>query len=393
MEGIYDHISQMEPLLPKRETLEKRSVELIARSNELSGKLHPITGRAIAKHLEVMNSYYSNLIEGNRTKPLDIEKALKGDYKSEPKKRALAEESRAHVEVHREFEKRVRLDPDLDICSEEFLRDIHRSFYEKLPDELRFVRNKSGKIVEVIPGELRTGEVEVGEHIAPLASTLPRFLERFRDVYEPSKLSSIDKVMVAAASHHRLAWIHPFTDGNGRVARLFTHMYLIRADIDGNGLWTLSRGLARNQDAYYAALANADAARLNNYDGRGNLSLEGLHRFCTFILDVAIDQVTFMSELLAIEKIPKHLRDYTRILTAKEEVHESAEHVLREIYFLGEVPRSEIKRITGLPERSARRVTDALVAKELIYSDTKLGPWKLNITTEASHYIFPNLFS
>lgn len=382
----------MEPLLPKREVLEEKAVELIRSSGELSGKLHPITAKAIAKHLEVMNSYYSNLIEGNRTTPLEIERALKGDYKREPKKKALAEESRAHVEVHREFEKRVRLDPTLDICSEEFLRDIHRSFYEKLPDELRFIHNESGKTVEVLPGELREGEVKVGEHIALLASTLPRFLERFREVYDPSKLSSIDKVMAAAASHHRLAWIHPFTDGNGRVARLFTHLYLIRAGIDGNGLWTLSRGLARTRDDYYIALANADASRRNNYDGRGNLSLEGLHKFSVYILDVAIDQVTFMSGLLAIETVPERLREYARVLAAKEEMHESAKHILCEIYARGEVPRGEIKRITGIAERSARRVTDALAAKELIYSDTKLSPWKLNITTEASQYIFPNLF-
>ena len=88
MEALYDHISQMEPLLPKREALEEKAVDLIKRSGELSGKLHPITAKAIAKHLELMNSYYSNLIEGNRTTPLEIEKALKGNYKSEPKKNA-----------------------------------------------------------------------------------------------------------------------------------------------------------------------------------------------------------------------------------------------------------------------------------------------------------------
>ena len=43
-------------------------------------------------------------------------------------------------------------------------------------------------------------------------------------------------VLAAACAHHRLLWIHPFTDGNGRVARLMSNAMLLQA-LDAGGLW------------------------------------------------------------------------------------------------------------------------------------------------------------
>jgi Fic family protein len=72
-----------------------------------------------------------------------------------------------------------------------------------------------------------------------------------------------------AAAHHRLLWIHPFYDGNGRVARLFVHAYLRDIGV-GSSLWSVSRGLARNVAQYQALLMAADQQRDNDWDGPGN---------------------------------------------------------------------------------------------------------------------------
>jgi Fic family protein len=95
-----------------------------------------------------------------------------------------------------------------------------------------------------------------------------------------------------AAAHHRLAWIHPFGDGNGRVVRLHSHALLIRHGLAGHGLWTLSRGLARQRQRYYAALEAADRGRRNDLDGRGNLSDAALADFCVFFLDLPVEPPT-----------------------------------------------------------------------------------------------------
>ena len=277
-EVIYTRVSQMEPMLPSAQgsELSDLSVEVVRQSAALSTALHPVTRRAVAELVRAMNSYYSNLIEGHNTHPVDIERALARDYSHDPAKRALQMESAAHVEVQRLVEQRLAAEPTLEICAPDFLGWVHREFYERLPDEFRRVQTPTGDVKIVEPGRLRQDEVTVGRHLAPAAEALPEFLQRFAAAYGSANLSAIDRVVATAAAHHRLAWIHPFLDGNGRVTRLFTHAYLDKARIDGHGLWTVSRGFARNRDAYLAKLAGADEHRRGDLDGRGNLSNQGL---------------------------------------------------------------------------------------------------------------------
>ena len=94
-------------------------------------------------------------------------------------------------------------------------------------------------------GELREESVKVGYHEPPEHGSLKAFLDRFGEFYEPKRHHGALKLVAAAAAHHRLMWIHPFLDGNGRVARLFTEAYFQRIPVYGFGLWSVSRGLAR----------------------------------------------------------------------------------------------------------------------------------------------------
>ena len=75
---LFDHPSDMEPLLPEahENKLAALALELIRKAERLRDCLHPVTRTAIAELIRSMNSYYSNLIEGHRTTPRDIEAAL-----------------------------------------------------------------------------------------------------------------------------------------------------------------------------------------------------------------------------------------------------------------------------------------------------------------------------
>ena len=79
-----------------------------------------------------INSYYSNLIEGHNTHPVDIERALREDYSADPAKRALQLESRAHIELQEAIEKRLAHEPELQICCCRFL-------LETCVDQARFM--------------------------------------------------------------------------------------------------------------------------------------------------------------------------------------------------------------------------------------------------------------
>lgn len=89
-----------------------------------------------------------------------------------------------------------------------------------------------------------------------------------------------------------LTWIHPIADGNGRAARLQTHCALWPMS---EGLWSPNRGLARKRDEYFAGLAEADAPRRGDLDGRGNLSEESLRHWVAFFLELCRDQVSYMA--------------------------------------------------------------------------------------------------
>ncbi len=387
---IFRHPEQMEPMLAESGPLSDLAVEVVRRSASLGASLHPITRATVAGLLRQMNSYYSNLIEGHYTHPVDIERALRAEYTADPAKRALQLEHKAHVEVQQELEARLLAEPDLDICSAELLCWIHARFYERLPDELRLLRDpRLGRTLAVHGGALRTLDVEVGHHMAPAHESLPRFLEHFARAYSPRRLSKLGRVIAAAASHHRLAWIHPFLDGNGRVARLFTHAYLIRAKVHAEGLWSVSRGFARKRDAYLASLAAADEPSAN---GHGPLSGEGLHRFCEFFLETALDQIDFMAGLLDLDNLQARVLAYAQRAVLMKRLRPGAGLLLRDVLLRGEVERGEASRITGMSASGAREVVRQLLDEGLLVSSSPKGPVRLGLPVKAAGELFPRLY-
>jgi Fic family protein len=391
---LYDRPEALEPLLPTNSAgdLEELSARLLEKSAGLSGMLHPVTRRSVVQLLRTMNSYYSNLIEGHNTHPMAIEKALRDDYSADPALRALQLESRAHIEVQILIEQRLNEAPDTDICEPDFVKWIHEEFYARLPDEFRVVKTAGGGEDRVVPGALRHCEVEVGRHIPPRFSSLPGFLARFAEGYRPEKLEPLRRLVAAASSHHRLAWIHPFLDGNGRVTRLFTHAYFIRIRVDGQGLWAISRGLARRRAEYMAALAGADARRRNDFDGRGNLSDEGLARFCRFFLGLAIDQVDFMTGLLDLDSMQERILYYACLWAKRARGGAAVPQLLRDVFLRGEVTRGEAARILQKPERTARRFLGRLIEDGLLVSDVPGAPVRLGFPASLVGYYFPRLY-
>jgi Fic family protein len=393
----------MEPLLPDGSPdLEDRAREVVSRSATLGGQLHPVTRASVVELLRIINSYYSNLIEGHSTHPIDIERAMRQDYASDPARRDLQLESLAHIHSQRAVEARLLDEPTLNMASSDFITWLHRIFYERLPPGLKLIRNEeTGEEVDVVPGELRRREVIVGRHVGPEAATLPAFLNRFASFYQPTAFYGLQPLVAAAASHHRLMWIHPFLDGNGRVVRLYTDACFYRYPLSGYGLWNVSRGLARRRDAYLDALAAADAHRRNDTDGRGNLSNEGLVHFCRFFFDVCLDQIDFMTGLLRLDSIIERIKGYVNLRTARlisdplpnlPPLKPEAAYMLQEAFLRGHMARGEIIRVSGLAERTGRALLGQLLTERLLVSDTPKGAVRIGIPTQVAGYLFPDIY-
>jgi Fic family protein len=309
-----EQTSLMEPLFlsdarKNREGLFDLAVERSAKSAGFVRSVPRPILSSLAQLVRATNCYYSNLIEGHDTHPVDIERALKNDYSEDRKKRDLQIEAKAHISVQRWIDEgglKGRL-----ALTAEGLRQVHGRFCEALPEDLRWVEEPSTKErVRLIPGELRRRDVKVGNHIAVSAGALSRFLKRFEEFY--TSLGKTEMIIATAAAHHRLLWMHPFLDGNGRVARLMSHAVFIEL-IDTGSIWSVARGLARNVQQYKMLLANCDLSRRNDLDGRDTLSEEALAEFTRFFLETCIDQVDFMESLVQPDRLRSRILQWSEM--------------------------------------------------------------------------------
>lgn len=385
-------VSRMEPLL-LREDLRHRAeltdlaLELAQKSAGFRRSLPESLVSSLADLVRSMNCYYSNLIEGHDTHPVDIERALRGDYSNDARKRDLQLEAKAHIDVQRWIDAGGLKGRSMSVDA---LREIHRRFCGSLPDELLRVEDPVSKErVRVIPGELRNRDVKVGRHVAISPSAVPRFLERFEQVY--GQLGKSETILAAAAAHHRLVWIHPFVDGNGRVARLMSHATMLEF-LDTGAIWSVARGLARNVQTYKSHLAACDQPRRNDFDGRGPLSEENLAAFTRFFLTSCLDQVEFMEKLVQPEELRVRIQLWVEEEIRLNRLPPKSGTVLEAVLYRGELPRGDAAAVVGTGDRQARRVVSALLERGVLTSASTRAPLRLAFPAVLAPRWMPGLF-
>jgi Fic family protein len=340
-----------------------------------------------------MNSYYTNKIEGQHTRPADIERALGKQFDADKKQARKQRLAVAHIQTEEELERdlpatRTALfDPGQ-------VRRIHRSLYGRLPAKDRIT--DEGKAL--VPGELRTGHVAAGTHVAPPPEEIEELLQAWQAEY--ADIPGLERAIVGGAcSHHRLLWIHPFPDGNGRVARLHLHLVFTTLALT-QGLWSPLRGMARDQEGYYARLNNADLPRRNDLDGRGPLSQEGLVAFAHWLLELCIDQARFMRDALGLERLKARLGELLLWLAAnpwkmggeKSVIKPEALEALHYVAFAGPIDRSRFMAMTGLPERMARRVLSSLLHFGLLTSPSSRAKVAFSVPLQSLRFLLPRLW-
>jgi Fic family protein len=387
---MYDAPHQFEPLLPapaRQEALLAKAHDLARSATQLAGL--PVAGE-LRGLLRGMNSYYTNRIEGQHTRPLEIEQALARNFSDNKELAARQCLAVAHIDAEAAIEQRYSGELGArQLYAAAAVRDIHRELFSRLPpDDLVTSEGEP-----VVPGELRRREVQVGRHVAPAHTSLPALLERWGQFYGAIRRGEA-ALLALAAAHQRLGWVHPFIDGNGRVMRLHSHAVLSALGYT-NGLWSPLRGFARSVDQYYARLADADSPRQGDLDGRGNLSEQFLVAWIDYVLDVCLDQVKFMGGLLDISAMERRI---AACLTFEEESQRSGvrREALRPLHYLfltgGELERGEFKTMTGLGERTAVSALSALIRRGLLKSDTPQGKVRFALPLHALRFYFPALW-
>ncbi len=392
-------VADFQPLFPEERVLgplRERAAKLIGEAGRLAGldDAQPALLAAVRPLLRAMNSYYTNKIEGQHTLPADIERALKQQYDADA---VLARKQRlavAHLEVEAVLERDTAGQPSAALFAPRWVVRIHAELYRRLPEPDR----PGDDGWPIAPGELRTRDVTAGRHQPPPLAEVPALLEAWARRY--SGLSAGENLLIGAAcAHQRLLWIHPFADGNGRAARLHLHAVLHAMGLT-RGLWSPMRGFARTHEQYYARLNNADLPRRNDMDGRGALSQEELVAFAAYALEVCIDQVRFMRERLKLEDFRGRLRTLLLQLQAQpwrlgaemSTIKPEALEVLHYVALAGPLERARFLAMSGLSERTARRVLASLLDYGLLVADSSRSPVRFALPQKALRFLFPSLW-
>lgn len=396
---LFDHPDHLEPLLPQARAIEavlELAHDLRTEAMRLTGACQAGVSRELGRLLLSMNSYYSNRIEGEHTRPIEIERALAQDFSADADKARLQRLALAHIRT----EAWIQAQPlsTVELYSATAVQQIHAHLFGQLQAQDRVVqlRNADGQVTEqvtVTAGEIRTRDVAVRHHVAPAWRALPAMLERWAHVYGGVRRGEL-QVVAAAAAHHRLVWIHPFCDGNGRTARLHTLATLQSLGLT-QGLWSPLRGLARGAEAYAEKLAHADMPRQGDLDGRGQRSERHLVAWIAHFLHVCLDQVRFMDRMLNLAA----MQDRLGALLAHE-THVVRRGIrleaLRPLHYLfatqGELGRGDFGSMTGLGERTATTLIGKLLEAGLLVSDSPRGPLRFGIPLGALRFLFPSLW-
>ncbi|MFQ5494332.1 MAG: Fic family protein [Phycisphaerae bacterium] len=185
--------------------------------------------------------YTSNAIEGNTLDLRETREVLKTGHLDIPKRREATEARNLGRAI--EYSQQHLVDPNAPFAEDEFLK-VHGMLLQDVNDDWAG-RFRDGEVV--IPGATHQPPAE--QHVPEMVS---RFFERLNEVRD------VHPVLLATWAHWTIARIHPFSDGNGRMARLWQDIILFRHK--------LTCAIIRPEDRtdYLEALEDADEGRFNS---------------------------------------------------------------------------------------------------------------------------------
>ena len=194
--------------------------EVVAKAEGLGRSLHPTTAANLADLVRLMNTYYSNLIEGHNTRPRDIERALAGAR--DEGQRDFQQEAVAHYRLQERIDRQAVGGTLPDPADPAFLCELHRDFYLGASPEMLTIGDGAHSFV-MVPGEWRSTaehDVAVGRHLPPPSAQVAAFMDYFhlRYAFDPAPgrvmqgvgQGKARRILAMATAHHRFNWIHPF---------------------------------------------------------------------------------------------------------------------------------------------------------------------------------------
>jgi len=220
------------------------------RVKRLGGPVPPHVFFQLKEIFQLFESLGSARIEGNRTTLMEfVEKVI------ENPSRATADESMKEIfnleDVIDFIEKNIK---KTTIFDRALISEIHRIIVKDLTPP-------PGGEGSHYPGALRPVDVSItgSPHVPPKSIKVPEYFEELMTFVNAS-VSSKYHLLITALAHHRMAWIHPFDNGNGRFVRMFTYALLIKQgfQVKTGRILNPTAIFCMDRAKYYEMLAVAD---------------------------------------------------------------------------------------------------------------------------------------
>lgn len=276
------------------------------------------------KHIfHMLESLGSARIEGNHTTLADlVDAAVQGDDGvsdgDQMKEITNIEEAMRYVDD--------AMEPGAPL-TETFIRDLHNIAVSALERE-----------GDKTPGAYREGPVKIAmsAHLPPEALAVPQYMKELTDFVNTTSAPKYD-LMKVALTHHRFGWIHPFSNGNGRVVRLLTYALLIKYGFnvkDGRVL-NPTAIFCNNRERYYHMLGDADSG-----------TAQGIENWCTYVLEGILLELQKVDRLTQYDYIEqKILMPALNLSRARQLITIDEYHVLLEVVRLKSAKSSDLKKV------------------------------------------------
>lgn len=314
------------------------------RRKEIRTATHPRVFRDLLTLFHTIEAVGSARIEGNNTRMIELLDAEQDPGSRIPegvKEINNMEQALAYID-------RIIEDRDLD---EEFISEIHRLIMEGL----RLPPSGDG---DPWPGDYRKEEVGIGgsAHLPPPPWEIKPLMKELISFMEVPHAPKFDLIK-ASLFHHRFVWIHPFTNGNGRTARMLTYALMIKQGfrVNERRIINPTSAFCMDRKMYYTMLSGADSGKIEELIKWCTYMLGGLHREIEKI-DLLADH-DFLVKLIILPALSKaeesgriSTGDRLMLKIAAEKGLVSATHF--KDLFKGKLPQEISRQIRGLRDKA-----------------------------------------
>ncbi len=190
---------------------------------------------------------------------------------------------------------------------------------------------------------------EVVEYMPPNTKDVPRLVDEFLDWLNSEKEKKTNPVILAGIVHYEIARIHPFIDGNGRLARLLSTLIMYKSGFDHRRFFALDDYYDQDRPDYYAALKTVQ-------QGKGDLT-----EWLEYFTDGVLYSVNKVKEVIRRLGITQKMKDSEPIELTQKQIR-----ILEEIKEKGKITNKELREMFKISRQAILKEIKKLIDIELI---------------------------